>query len=217
MNRKSLYLKTVFVAGALAATSAAHGQESEATAEPAIETEVAAEAEAAAASNIVEAAMASADHATLVSALQQAELVETLSGPGPFTVFAPTDDAFALVPAETLDALMQDAAKAQLATLLGFHVVPGSYTAETLVSRIEAAGGQLSLQTVAGQPITVELINDAIVIGDARGGKAYVTTEDLEQSNGVIHVVNSIIIPDFAAQQSAAPAETDASGDAGAE
>lgn len=209
LNRKTLFMKAGFVAGAALTSQAAYADHHEEAAEAAVE-QMEAETEAAEAAveaaTIVETASASADHTMLVEALQLAGLAETLSGDGPFTVFAPTDDAFGLVPEETLDALMQEAAREQLRLLLAYHVVPGSYDAETLVSRIEAAGGELTLQTVANQPITVELINDAIVIGDASGGQAYVTTEDLEQSNGMIHVVNGIIVPDFTAQ-SAAPAE----------
>lgn len=212
LNRNSSFVKAGLVAGAMVAGTAAHAyqQEDPAAAETTAETpEPAPEAEAS--TNVVEAVMASADHAMLVRALQQAELVDTLAGPGPYTVFAPTDEAFGLVPQETLDALMQDAAKPHLQTLLSYHVVPGSYDAETLVSRIEGAGGTLTLQTAAGQPLTVRLINEAIVIADASGGQAYVTTEDLEQSNGMIHVVNSIVIPSFEAPASE-PADTAAGG-----
>ncbi len=201
LNRMNL-LKTGLVAAAALASQSAFAQD-------AVEAEVAdapTEAEAEATTTIVEAAMATAELSTLVSALRQAELVETLGGPGPYTVFAPTNDAFALLPAETLDALMEDVAREQLRQLISYHVVPGSYDARTLVSRVEGAGGEVTLQTVAGQPLTVQLVNDAILISDAAGGQAYVTTENLEQSNGMVHLINGLVIPDFEAQ-AAAPTE----------
>ncbi|MCA1749725.1 MAG: fasciclin domain-containing protein [Parasphingopyxis sp.] len=197
-------MKTGVVAAAAFVSQAAFAQDA---AENEAADTTASETEAEATTTIVEAAMATAELSTLVSALRQAELVETLGGPGPYTVFAPTNDAFALLPAETLEALMEDAAREQLRQLISYHVVPGSYDARTLVSRVEGAGGEVTLQTVAGQPLTIQLVNDAILISDAAGGQAYVTTENLEQSNGMVHLINGLVIPDFEAPEAAAPAE----------
>ncbi|QLC24655.1 fasciclin domain-containing protein [Parasphingopyxis algicola] len=146
--------------------------------------------------NIVENASNSPIHTTLVAAVAQAELVETLSGPGPFTVFAPTNEAFGLLPAGTVDALMQDAARAQLAQILTYHVVSGAVDAETLVGMIEEAGGELTLTTVEGSPLVATLDNGAVSLRDEIGGVSYVTQTDVPQSNGVIHVINGVLVPE---------------------
>lgn len=146
--------------------------------------------------NIVENASNSADHTTLVVAVVQAELADTLSGPGPFTLFAPTNEAFGLLPAGTVDALMQDAARAQLAQILRYHVVSGALDAQTLTSRIEAAGGELTLTTVEGSPLVATMDNGAVSLRDEIGGISYVTQADAVQSNGIIHVINGILVPE---------------------
>lgn len=146
--------------------------------------------------NIVENAMNSPIHTRLVAALQQAGLVETLSGPGPYTVFAPTDEAFGFLGEETIDALMQDGARAQLTQILSYHVLPGAIDAATLRARIAAAGGELVLTPIEGSPLRATIVNDFIALHDELGGTAYVTQADVPQSNGVIHVVNGLLIPE---------------------
>lgn len=144
--------------------------------------------------NIVQNAQNSPVHKTLVAAVVQAQLAETLSGPGPFTVFAPTDTAFNAVPASARASLMQDANRAQLQSVLTYHVVPGRLTAADLMARIQAGGGSASLTTVQGGRLTARMSGDRITITDARGGTATVTTGDVMQSNGVIHVVDRVLM-----------------------
>lgn len=146
--------------------------------------------------NIVENASNSPIHTTLVAAVAQAGLVDTLSSPGPFTVFAPTDEAFGLLPAGTVDALMQDAAQAQLAQILTYHVVSGAVNAETLVGMIEEAGGELTLTTVEGSPLVATIDSGIVALRDEIGGISYVTQTDVAQSNGVIHVINGVLVPE---------------------
>lgn len=166
---------------------------------PAATSETAAvESEAPAAAsetNIVEAAVASGDFTTLVAAVQAVGLVETLSGPGPFTVFAPTDAAFAKLPEGTVATLTQPANQATLAGILTYHVVPGRVTAADLISQINAGGGTASLTTVQGQALSASLSGANVVITDAAGGRSTVSTADLMQSNGVIHVIDTVLMP----------------------
>ena len=145
---------------------------------------------------IVENASASADHTTLVAAVAQAQLVDTLSGDGPFTVFAPTNAAFERLPAGTVDALMQEQARAQLAQILTYHVVPGAVDAETLMAMIEEAGGELTLTTVEGSPLVASLDNGAVALRDEIGSVVFVTQPDVVQSNGIVHVVNGVLVPE---------------------
>jgi uncharacterized surface protein with fasciclin (FAS1) repeats len=145
---------------------------------------------------IVENAANSPIHTTLVAAVEQAGLAETLSSPGPFTVFAPTDEAFGMLPAGVMNQLMQDAAQAQLAQILSYHVLPGAVDAETLVQRIEAAGGELTLTTVEGSPLRATIVNGAVALHDEIGGVSYVTQTDVPQSNGIIHVINGVLVPE---------------------
>lgn len=146
--------------------------------------------------NIVENAVNSADHTTLVAAVQAAGLVETLSGPGPFTVFAPTNDAFAALPAGTVDTLLQPANRATLTKVLTYHVVPGRLAAADVLAAIEAGGGRAELTTVSGDTLTAALEGGNVVLTDEKGGKATVTQADVFQSNGVIHVTNAVSIPE---------------------
>jgi uncharacterized surface protein with fasciclin (FAS1) repeats len=132
---------------------------------------------------------------TLVKAVQAADLTATLSGPGPFTVFAPTDEAFGRLAPGTLDTLMKPEQKATLAKLLTYHVVPGKLDAAALKAQIEAGGGTATLTTVEGQPLKATLENGALVLTDVGGGKSYVTQYDVGQSNGVVHVVNGVLAP----------------------
>ena len=145
--------------------------------------------------NIVENASQSADHTTLVSAVKAAGLAETLSGPGPYTVFAPTNAAFEKLPAGTVDNLVKPESKQALTGILTYHVVPGRMTAAELTKAIEAGGGTASLKTVAGGNLTATQSGGTITLKDAKGGTAQVTQGDVMQSNGVIHVVDTVLMP----------------------
>ena len=145
--------------------------------------------------NIVENAVNSADHTTLVAAVKAAGLVDTLAGAGPFTVFAPTNDAFAQLPAGTVETLLKPENKGTLASVLTYHVVPGRLTAQDLVAQIGAGGGKAALTTVQGGTLTARLVGDAVVLTDAKGGRATVTQANVIQSIGVIPVTNAVSIP----------------------
>lgn len=145
--------------------------------------------------DIVANASASADHTTLVAAVEAAGLVETLQGPGPFTVFAPTNSAFEALPAGTVDKLLQPSMKADLAKVLTYHVVPGNVDAATLASQIQAGGGKATLSTVQGGTLTASASGGNVILTDAKGGQATVTTADVRQSNGVVHVVDAVLMP----------------------
>jgi uncharacterized surface protein with fasciclin (FAS1) repeats len=145
--------------------------------------------------NIIENAVNSADHTTLVAAVKAAGLVETLSGPGPFTVFAPTNAAFAKLPAGTVETLLKPENKAMLQSVLTYHVVPGRVTAADLMQQIRAGGGSARLTTVQGGTLTARMQGNSVVLVDAKGGTATVTQADVMQSNGVIHVTDSVSLP----------------------
>ena len=144
---------------------------------------------------IVENASAAANLTTLVAAVKAAGLVETLSSEGPFTVFAPTNDAFAKLPAGTVDDLVKPENKATLTKILTYHVVAGKLTAADVLAAIKAGGGKAVLTTVAGEPLTAELDGDKVVLTDAKGGKSTVTQTDVLQSNGVVHVIDGVLVP----------------------
>lgn len=144
--------------------------------------------------NIVQNAVNSPIHRTLVAAVKQANLVDTLSGPGPFTVFAPTDTAFNAVPASARNSLMQDANRAQLQSVLTYHVVPGRLTAADLMSQVRAGNGTATLTTVQGGTLRVRQNGSRLTVTDATGGTANVTQGDVMQSNGVIHVVDRVLM-----------------------
>ena len=146
--------------------------------------------------DIVANASNSPDHTTLVSAVQAAGLVETLQGPGPYTVFAPTNAAFDALPAGTVDGLLEPDSKDQLTDVLTYHVVEGSLDAAALTQQIEAGNGEARLTTVAGGELVAKP-NPAggVTITDAQGNTANVTTADLRSSNGVIHVVDKVLMP----------------------
>jgi uncharacterized surface protein with fasciclin (FAS1) repeats len=148
-----------------------------------------------AAKPIPENAAAAPNLTTLVTALKAADLVATLSGPGPFTVFAPTNDAFGRLAAGTVDTLMKPENKATLVKVLTYHVVPGTITLEQLKQQIAAGGGTATLTTVEGEALSVTDINGAIQLSDVNGNKSYVEVADVRQSNGVVHVVNGVLIP----------------------
>ena len=145
--------------------------------------------------NIVENAVNSKDHTTLVAAVKQAGLVDTLQGPGPFTVFAPTNAAFAKLPAGTVDTLMKPESKDTLTSVLTYHVVPGRMTSADIASAIKAGGGKATLTTVQGEPLTATMKMGKLVLTDAKGGMSTVTIKDVMQSNGVIHVVDTVLRP----------------------
>ncbi len=145
--------------------------------------------------NIVQNAMNSKDHTTLVAAVKAAGLVDTLSGKGPFTVFAPTNEAFAELPAGTVDTLLQPENKAALTKVLTYHVVAGRMTAKDLEKAVAAGGGKASLKTVEGDSIAVAKDGERWSITDDKGNVAYVTIGDVMQSNGVIHVIDKVLMP----------------------
>ena len=145
--------------------------------------------------NIVENAMNSKDHTTLVAAVKAAGLVDTLMSPGPFTVFAPTNAAFDKLPAGTVDTLLMPANKMMLTSVLTYHVVPGTMTSTDLAAMASANGGRAVLTTVQGAKLTVWEKNGAWYVTDAKGGSAKITIADVMQSNGVIHVVDTVLMP----------------------
>jgi uncharacterized surface protein with fasciclin (FAS1) repeats len=145
--------------------------------------------------NIIENAVNSKDHTTLVAAVKAAGLVETLSGAGPFTVFAPTNAAFAKLPDGTVDGLLKPESKDALTGVLTYHVIAGKISAADVVAAIKKGGGKFVAKTVAGGDLTFSLKGKKVQITDANGGKSYVTIADVNQSNGVIHVVDGVLLP----------------------
>lgn len=144
---------------------------------------------------IVENAVQSNMHNTLVAAVKAADLAGVLSGPGPFTVFAPTDGAFAKLPAGTVETLVKPENKAALAKVLTYHVVAGRVNAADVLAAIKAGGGKAELTTVQGQKLTAQLNGQNVEVIDANGGKAQVIKADVASSNGVIHVTNAVSLP----------------------
>lgn len=144
---------------------------------------------------IVENAVKSKDHTTLVAAVKAAGLVDTLSGTGPFTVFAPTNEAFAKLPAGTVDTLLKPENKAQLTSVLTYHVVSGKMTSKQIAAAIKAGHGTATLTTVQGEPLTATMKMGKLILTDTKGGMSIVTIKDVMQSNGVIHVVDSVLMP----------------------
>ncbi|WP_196490077.1 fasciclin domain-containing protein [Erythrobacter donghaensis] len=152
-------------------------------------------AEAAAAPNIVQVAMSTGVHNTLVAAVKAAGLVDTLSSPGPFTVFAPTDTAFAKLPDGTVPTLVKPENKGTLTKILTYHAVAGKVTSADLVALIRKHGGTATITTVAGEKLSARLSGDKIVITDAKGGVTAVTQADVVTSNGVVHVTDGVFLP----------------------
>ena len=145
---------------------------------------------------IVANAVNSKDHTTLVAAVKAADLADTLSGAGPFTVFAPTNAAFAALPAGTVDTLLKPENKGTLSSVLTYHVVPGRLDSAALKDRVRAGGGKAELTTAAGGRLTVAMNGPRnLVVMDASGNTAEVSTYDVYQSNGVIHVVDHVLLP----------------------
>lgn len=147
------------------------------------------------AKTIAENASAAPNLTTLVAAVKAAGLVETLASPGPFTVFAPTNDAFAKLPAGTVETLVKSENKATLTSILTYHVVAGKLTSKDIVKAIKAGGGSATLTTVAGGKLSAKLVGKDVIVTDAKGGMSKVTTVDVMQSNGVVHVIDSVLLP----------------------
>lgn len=152
-------------------------------------------AEMSAKKNIIENASKSKDHTTLVAAVKAAGLVTTLEGKGPFTVFAPTNEAFEKLPKGTVETLLKPENKGKLTSILTYHVVAGDYTAEKLAKEIKEGDGSAKLKTVNGETLTAKMSGDKIELTDTKGGTATVTIGDVIQSNGVIHVIDSVLMP----------------------
>lgn len=145
--------------------------------------------------DIVDNAVNSKDHTTLVAAVKAAGLVDTLKSAGPFTVFAPTNMAFSALPAGTVDTLLKPENKPTLTKVLTYHVVPGKLDAAALTQAIADGKGKAMLKTAAGGTLTASAANGGVVITDENGGSAKVTIADVYQSNGVIHVVDTVLTP----------------------
>jgi uncharacterized surface protein with fasciclin (FAS1) repeats len=145
--------------------------------------------------NIIQNAVNSKDHTTLVAAVKAAGLVETLQGPGPFTVFAPTNAAFAKLPAGTVDTLLKPQMKEKLVAVLTYHVLPGRLSVKDLWEASNKGGGKAKFKTVEGEEITVEFKGQVLTIRDSKGNASKVTVQNVFQSNGVIHVIDSVLLP----------------------
>jgi uncharacterized surface protein with fasciclin (FAS1) repeats len=145
--------------------------------------------------NIIENAVNSKDHTTLVAAVKAAGLVETLEGAGPFTVFAPTNRAFAALPAGTVETLLKPENKDKLTSILTYHVVPGRFTEADINAKIKEGGGKAMLKTVEGEELTFARGAGHLWVIDAKGDKAEVTIPNVMQSNGVIQVINKVLLP----------------------
>jgi uncharacterized surface protein with fasciclin (FAS1) repeats len=150
---------------------------------------------ASAQNDIVDIAISSADHTTLVAAVKAADLVGTLKSEGPFTVFAPTNAAFDKLPAGTVEGLLKPEAKADLAGILTYHVVAGNLDAAAVVAAIKKGKGKAKVTTVNGGTLTASLDGDKVILTDAKGGKSTVVATDLKGSNGVIHVIDTVVLP----------------------
>jgi uncharacterized surface protein with fasciclin (FAS1) repeats len=145
--------------------------------------------------NIVQNAVNSKDHTTLVAAVKAAGLVETLQTPGPFTVFAPTNEAFDMLPKGTVETLLKPENKGTLTTILTYHVVAGKLDAKELSRLIKAGNGKTELKTVAGGKLWASMKGNKIMLTDEKGGMATVTIKNVDQSNGVIHVIDHVVLP----------------------
>lgn len=145
--------------------------------------------------NIVENAVNSADHTTLVAAVKAAGLVETLSGPGPFTVLAPVNAAFKELPAGTVENLLKAENKNTLVSVLTYHVIPGRLNVAALERQIKSGKGKAEIKTVQGEALTFMMNGDNLTVGDAKGNWANITITNVNQSNGVIHVIDRVLMP----------------------
>jgi uncharacterized surface protein with fasciclin (FAS1) repeats len=146
--------------------------------------------------NIIQNAVNSKDHTTLVAAVKAAGLVDTLQGAGPFTVFAPTNTAFGKLPAGTVESLVRPENKATLTRILTYHVVPGRLTAASLMKSVKEGGGMAHLKTVEGEDLMVKQAGPGkLSVTDAKGDVSWITIADVLQSNGIIHVVDTVLLP----------------------
>ena len=145
--------------------------------------------------DIIDNAVNSKDHTTLVAAVKAAGLVDTLKSKGPFTVFAPTNAAFAKLPAGTVENLVKPENKATLTSILTYHVVAGKMSAKDVVAAIKAGRGKATLKTVQGGTLTASMMGKTVMLKDSKGGMSHVTIADVNQSNGVIHVVDAVLLP----------------------
>ena len=145
--------------------------------------------------DVVGVAVSSKDHTTLVAAVKAAELVTTLQGKGPFTVFAPSNSAFDKLPKGTVENLLKPESKAALVKLLTYHVVAGNLKASDVLAAIKAGKGKAVVKTIQGENLTATLVDGKVILTDSKGGKATVTATDLNASNGVVHVIDSVVMP----------------------
>lgn len=145
--------------------------------------------------NVVDIAISSKDHTTLVTALKAAGLVETLKGAGPFTVFAPTNAAFDKLPKGTVESLLKPVSKTTLSGILTYHVVSGNLDAAAVVKAIKAGKGKAVLKTINGAKLTATLKGDKVILKDTKGGVSMITATDLKGTNGIIHVIDSVLMP----------------------
>lgn len=185
--------KVVFTSAAVVALAACSTEAPQAAVDETATEEAA--SEAAEPATIVGVAQGNENFSTLVTAVVAAELAETLSGDGPFTVFAPTNDAFAKVDADTLSALLTPEKKADLTGLLTYHVVAAELKAADVVKAITDGGGTATLTTVQGAPLKAMLDGENVILEDAAGGKSTVIMTDVDASNGVIHAIDTVIMP----------------------
>ena len=189
------FVKTVFVTAALGLMSTAVIAPSAYAAMAAMATKMVGGAAMYPTKNIVENAINSKDHTTLVAAVKAAGLVDTLESKGPFTVFAPINEAFAALPKGTVDTLLKPENKAKLTTILTDHVLAGHYDVADLAAKAKAVGGSVGIKSVGGATLTFTVKAGHVYVTDETGGTARITIADVEQSNGVIQVVNKVLLP----------------------
>ncbi len=146
-------------------------------------------------SDVVDVAVSSKDHTTLVAAVKAADLVNTLKGEGPFTIFAPTNTAFDALPDGTLESLLKPESKGTLSKILTYHVVAGNFQAADVIAAIKKSGGSFAIKTVSGGTLTASIKEGNVILTDAGGNSATVTATDLKASNGVIHVIDAVVLP----------------------
>ena len=184
MHKQSILRVALTAAVAIGVAGVAHAKNPRVGGAPMYETK-----------NIVENAVNSKVHTTLVAAVKAAGLVDTLSSPGPFTVFAPTNAAFAKLPKGTVETLVKPENKATLVKILTYHVVPGTYTSSDLVALAKKGGGQAELKTVQGESLAVLSKGRSLYVADTKGNTARITVANVIQSNGVIHVIDKVEMP----------------------
>ncbi|WP_353203485.1 fasciclin domain-containing protein [Sphingomonas sp.] len=201
ISKSNLYL-TAAIAGALSVAATATAQTAAPTtaaptaaAPAAVQNPMVGGVAMDATKSIVVNAATAPNLSTLVAAVKAAGLATTLSGPGPFTVFAPTNDAFTRLAPGTVENLLKPENKATLAKVLTYHVVPGTITFADLQARAKTSGGKVVLTTVEGEPLTLDVSATAVQLTDVNGNKSFIETPDVKQSNGVVHVVNGVVLP----------------------